>query len=86
MKRIAAKLNRTPKWLTPSDWIEIKWVYKIARQLTKETGISHVVDHIIPLQGKIISGLHCPQNLQVIPARQNESKGNKFQPGIIPRQ
>lgn len=86
MKRIAAKLNRTPKWLTKSNWIEIKWAYKIARQLTKETGISYTVDHIIPLQGKEISGLHCPQNLQVIPARENESKGNKFKPGIIPRQ
>ena len=86
MKRIAAKLNRTPKWLTKGDWIEIRWAYKIAKQLTKETGISYTVDHIIPLQGKEISGLHCPQNLQVIPARENESKGNKFLPGIIPRQ
>jgi 5-methylcytosine-specific restriction endonuclease McrA len=77
-KRQVQKLNRTPKWLTKSDWIEINWAYAWARQLTKETGIKHVVDHIIPLQGKTISGLHCPQNLQVITAKENSLKANKF--------
>jgi hypothetical protein len=59
-KRNAAKLQRIPKWLTKSDWIEIKWAYKIAKQMSKETSIPHEVDHIVPLQGKSISGLHCP--------------------------
>jgi len=77
-KRRAAKLNRIPDWLTKSDWIEIKWAYKIARQLTKETGIEHEVDHIIPLKGKNISGLHCPQNLQILTAKENNIKKNKF--------
>jgi hypothetical protein len=78
MKRRAAKLQRTPKWLTSSDWIEINWIYELATQLTLETGISHHVDHIIPLQGKNISGLHCPQNLRIITESQNCSKGNRF--------
>ncbi len=77
-KRHAAKLQRIPKWLTKSDWIEIKWAYQIAKDLTKETGLVHEVDHIIPLQGKNISGLHCPQNLQILTKKENNTKNNKF--------
>ena len=77
-KRRAAKLHRIPKWLTKSDWIEINWAYAIAKQMTKETGELHHVDHIIPLLGKNISGLHCPQNLKVILAKENLQKGNRY--------
>lgn len=77
-KRRCAKLRRTPKWLTESDWIEIKWAYKIAKDRTKETKIKHVVDHIVPLQGKNVSGLHVPQNLQILTDSENSSKGNRF--------
>lgn len=77
-KRHAAKLQRIPKWLTESDWIEIRWVYTLAKQISKETGISYQVDHIIPLQGKNISGLHCPQNLQILTQKDNVGKSNRF--------
>ena len=77
-KTRAAKLQRIPKWLTASDWIEIQWAYTIAKQMTQETGIKHEVDHIIPLTGKNVSGLHCPQNLQILTKSQNLSKFNKF--------
>src|ERR1017187_1637876 len=52
MARYAAKLLRTPKWLTKSDHIEIAWAYQIAVDKTLASGIKHEVDHIVPLQGK----------------------------------
>jgi hypothetical protein len=77
-KRRSAKLNRIPKWLNLDALREIENLYKLAIDKTKETGIKWHVDHIIPLQGKIVSGLHVPANLQVIPAVENLKKNNKF--------
>lgn len=69
--------QRTPKWLTPDDkWI-IKEVYELAALRTKLFGFSWHVDHIIPLQGKTVTGLHVPTNLQVIPWIDNVRKKNK---------
>jgi len=78
-KRRAAQLHRVPKWLTSFDKLKIKCVYSIASMLTRENKELWVVDHIIPLQGKRVSGLHVPSNLQVMRARENESKLNKFE-------
>ena len=74
-KRRAKKLQATPVWLTIEHWKQIKELYKLAKKLIKETGILHVVDHIIPLQGKYVSGLHVPWNLQIISSKEN---GNKY--------
>lgn len=71
----AMKLQRTPPW---SDKSLIEPFYTLARKLTKETGIEYHVDHILPLQGELISGLHIHTNLRVIPAFENLSKHNKF--------
>ncbi|MBT2771326.1 hypothetical protein J7J47_03660 [Halomonas sp. ISL-60] len=57
--------------------------YEESTQLTKETGIKHHVDHIVPINGENVSGLHVPWNLQVIPAFNNISKGNKLLETII---
>lgn len=71
----ASKLQRTVPY---ANQAKIQAFYTEAQRLTNETGIPHHVDHIIPLQGEIISGLHVETNLQVITASDNCSKGNKF--------
>lgn len=73
------KSEAMPKWLTEEDRLKILEVYAEAARLTIETGILHHVDHIIPLQGEIVSGLHVPWNLQAIPAKDNLSKSNKLE-------
>jgi 5-methylcytosine-specific restriction endonuclease McrA len=77
-KRRSAKLNRTPSWLTKDDLKQIAEIYKEANRLTKETNISHHVDHIVPLQGRNVSGLHVPANLQILTATDNIRKSNKY--------
>jgi hypothetical protein len=71
-----AKMRNMPVW---EDNGEINKIYKQATEISKSTGIPHHVDHIVPLQGKYVSGLHVAYNLQVIPAKENLSKGNKWQ-------
>ena len=77
-KRRSAELNRTPSWLTKEDWAEIEDIYRMAKRRSEVEGIQYHVDHIIPLQGKNISGLHVPSNLQILRARDNLSKGNRY--------
>lgn len=69
----ARKLNATPNWLTDSQWKDIKKIYEYANTL------GFHVDHIVPLQGTHVSGLHVPCNLQVLSPRDNQSKGNKYE-------
>ena len=78
MKRNAAKKNRTPSWLTVHDLWMIEQAYDIAAKRTEMFGIPFHVDHIVPLQGKIVSGLHVPWNLQVITGKENQIKSNRF--------
>ena len=77
-KRRAAKLQRTPDWLTDVQLAEIQSFYIESEIRTRLTGIQHHVDHILPLQGKNVSGLHVPWNLQVITATENVRKSNKY--------
>lgn len=74
-KRRARELRALPEW---ADLEKIKEFYKEAKRLTEETGIKHEVDHIVPLQGKVVSGLHIETNLQVISKKENQKKSNKF--------
>lgn len=78
-KRRAAKLQATPPWLTAEHWQEIEAVYEQAALLSAETGIKHEVDHIEPLQGRTVCGLHVPWNLQVLTLPANRSKSNHLE-------
>lgn len=83
MKRDAAKKSRTPSWLTEDDYWMIEQAYDIAAKRKEVLGFDWHVDHIIPLQGKNVSGFHVPWNLQVIPAKLNQQKSNKFDPNRL---
>jgi hypothetical protein len=74
-KRRAAKLNRTPSW---ADLEHIKQFYEARKAISDATGRDYHVDHMVPLQGKTVSGLHVPGNLQIIPAKRNITKSNTF--------
>jgi hypothetical protein len=79
-RRQAAKMQRTPKWLTEDDVWMMREAYKLAKIRTDMFGFSWHVDHVLPLQGKTVSGLHVPTNLQVIPWIENVRKHNKVNP------
>ncbi len=66
--RRARKLNATPAW---ADLDKIKEIYRNCPE-------GYEVDHIHPLQGKFICGLHVENNLQYLTVSENRSKGNKF--------
>ena len=81
-KRRASKLKATPSWLSEFDKNYIKSLYKQAMVLSKLEGVKYHIDHIIPLQGKTVSGLHVPTNLQILEASENILKSNKI-PEIV---
>ena len=83
-RRRAAKLNATPSWADPEiikgfyvDAKELEFMFQVSGEITK----LHV-DHIVPLQGELVSGLHNEFNLQIITAQDNFEKSNKYR-GII---
>jgi hypothetical protein len=78
-KRHASKLQATPLW---SNKFFIEEIYYLAQCRTKNTGIKWHVDHIVPLQSKMVCGLHVEHNLQVIPASTNISKSNRYWPDM----
>ena len=74
----AQKLKATPKWLTKLHHEDINNFYWLSKDLTAVSGEDYHVDHIVPLKGKNICGLHVPWNLQILPADINLSKGNRY--------
>lgn len=75
----ASKIQRTPVWLDEEQLWLIQEVYELAQLRSDATGVLHHVDHIYPLNGRDVSGLHVPENLQVIPWYDNLSKSNKLE-------
>lgn len=77
MEREARKINATPSWVTQEDKKTIEAKYAMAKWLSEVVGVLYHVDHIIPLRGKNVSGLHVPDNLRIITAEENMRKGNR---------
>ena len=75
MSRYTGLKNRSVAWANPEA---IQDFYDTAAALTAETGIKHNVDHIIPLHGDLVSGLHVESNLQILTQAENCSKSNSF--------
>jgi hypothetical protein len=81
--RRAKEHNATPFWLTKDQVEAIKAIYLEAERLSIETGVPHQVDHIVPLSGKIVSGLHVPWNLRAIPAQENNRRPRIWDPNTV---
>lgn len=77
VKRRTAKMHRTPAWLDKTQLAEIEFTYEYCAAL-RSIGLNYHVDHIVPLQGEIVSGFHVPWNLQVIHASDNIRKANRL--------
>jgi hypothetical protein len=78
-KRRARQKQRTPKWLSKDHLKEIENFFWLAKDISRTTGELYHVDHIVPLQGKDVCGLHVPWNLQVLPSDVNLSKSNRHE-------
>lgn len=76
-KRRAYHKGATPVWLTEDQKSDIKSMYSLAKKLGEVFNIEYHVDHIVPLAGKDVCGLHVPWNLQILCASLNFAKGNK---------
>jgi len=72
----ANKIQATPAWA--SDKYMKLW-YEGAKIQEKLTGRKVHVDHIVPLKGANVCGLHCEDNMQWMFAEDNCSKGNKYE-------
>lgn len=73
LRRRVIKAQAIPKW---ADMTDIKAVYQEAKYFGMH------VDHIVPLRSDKVCGLHVWDNLQLLPAEKNISKGNRFWPDM----
>lgn len=82
-KRRCELINATPSWVDDTHLKDIESVYICSKLFSMYTGEKYHVDHIIPLKGKNVSGLHVYENLQILPAKENMRKNNSFTDFII---
>lgn len=74
-RRRVSMIQRTPKW---GDAIAIRAIYKRAAELERVLGLTLHVDHVIPLRGRRVSGLHVHNNLAIVTAQRNIAKSNSY--------
>lgn len=77
----AAKICRIPVWHSDFERLAIRIVYDEAKSMSEKSDTKYHVDHVIPLQGELVSGLHCLSNLQIITATENLKKSNLYVTG-----
>lgn len=58
----------------------MKALHREKQRISAETGVEHVLDHIVPLKHSAVCGLNVPWNLQIITRAQNAAKSNKWYP------
>jgi len=73
--RRATLALRTPAW---ADLGKIRDVFRVAKQMQRDSGVRMSVDHVIPLKGEVVSGLHVHENLRIIPFVENCQKSNSY--------
>lgn len=78
-KRRGAKRQAIPSWFSEFDEFVFQQAYELSALRHNETGIAWHVDHMIPLRARKCCGLHCADNIQVIPSVMNLEKHNKMQ-------
>jgi hypothetical protein len=75
-KRRAGKVMATPIWFSEFDEFVIQEAFDLCQQREAKTKIKWSVDHMVPLKAKNACGLHCANNIQVIPQSLNYAKRN----------
>ena len=71
----ALQIQAMPPW---TDRSAIAAIYLEARRRTRETGVQHHVDHVVPLRSEFVCGLHVETNLQILEGEANLRKSNRF--------
>jgi hypothetical protein len=77
--RRGRKYSATPVW---SNGFLVREIYHLAKIRTEVTGLKWEVDHIVPLAGKTVCGLHCEQNMQVVLMPENRRKSRYHWPDM----
>lgn len=78
-RRRARKLQAVPPWVDEDHTKRIRSIYLACRNVSERSGKQHHVDHIVPLKGENVCGLHVWWNLRIVPAQENLSKGNRLE-------
>lgn len=78
-RRRAQKLKATPPWVDEEHTKRLRSIYRACKNVSEKSGKPHHVDHIVPLKGENVCGLHVWWNLRIVPAQENLSKGNRFE-------
>lgn len=74
-KQRGDRAQATPHWYNSAL---VQLIYRACKSRTDRTGVKHEVDHIVPIHGKLVSGLHVHDNLQIIPMVDNRRKGASY--------